>query len=212
MRDWPSFHQPRTQRARPGAEANRLAVVLHGKISNEVHRAFQSSSQPSPGMVGLSYCMLRDMVLEPVARYFEGVDIFGHAWNPEAQTLVEALYKPTAARFEEDMMMAFDLMCRQRARTPALGGPGGFFPMSCGRTMSHLLGMHRAIQLKSRHEHKRGFQYRAVLVARWDVLFQHTAVAPWLGAVAKSVRCRRPPPPPPVAHHVCARLRPPPEG
>ena len=184
---WPTFQQmmqtaPTSPRARPGPEGARLAVVFHGKIASELHRSFQLSALPSPGILGGSYCALRDMLLEPAAAYFDGIDIFGHAWSPEAQPLIEALYRPTAVQFEEDMMGRFDLACR----SASIGGPGMFFPMSCGRTMSHMLGMHRAIQLKSRHEHAHGFQYRAVLVSRWDVLWQSSDVAPWLGRLVAS--------------------------
>ena len=177
-------------RARPGPEAARLAVVLHGKIANELHRSFTLSALPSPGILGVSYCALRDMLLEPAAKFFDGVDIFGHSWSPVAQPLIEALYRPTAVQFEADMMAKFDIQCRYGGAgveaLASLGGPGTFYPLSCGRTMSHLLGMHRAIQLKSRHEHKQGFEYKAVLVSRWDVLWQSSNVARWLGHVVAS--------------------------
>ena len=177
--------KPIAPRARPGPKAARLAIVLHGKIANELHRSFTMSALPSSGIVGVSYCALRDMLLEPAAKFFDGIDIFGHSWSPETQPLIEALYRPTAVQFETDMMTKFDVQCRF-GPSGSLGGPGGFYPLSCGRTMSHLLGMHRAIQLKSRHELKQGFEYKAVLVSRWDVLWQSPDVAGWLGQVVKS--------------------------
>jgi hypothetical protein len=182
--------KPVAPRARPGPKAARLAIVLHGKIANELHRSFTMSALPSSGIVGVSYCALRDMLLEPAAKFFDGIDIFGHSWSPETQPLIEALYRPTAVQFETDMMTKFDVQCRFGASgsmmSGGLGGPGGLYPLSCGRTMSHLLGMYRAIQLKSRHELKQGFEYKAVLVSRWDVLWQSPDVARWLGQVVKS--------------------------
>tara|TARA_B100000795_G_scaffold264355_1_gene244755 strand:- start:93 stop:1910 length:1818 start_codon:yes stop_codon:yes gene_type:complete len=182
--------KPIAPRKKPGPKVARLAIVLHGKIANELHRSFTMSALPSSGIVGASYCALRDMLLEPAAKLFDGIDIFGHSWSPETQPLIEALYRPTAVQFETDMMTKFDVQCRFGAGGSTmgggLGGPGGFYPLSCGRTMSHLLGMYRAIQLKSRHELKQGFEYKAVLVSRWDVLWQSPDVARWLGQVVKS--------------------------
>ena len=63
-----------------------------------------------------------------------------------------------------------------------------FYPLSCGRTMSHLLGMHRAIQLKIKYEQQQGFQYCAVLVSRWDVLWMSAGVGSWLAEVAGKAR------------------------
>ena len=182
--------KPIAPRARPGPKVARLAIVLHGKVANELHRSFTMSALPSSGIVGVSYFALRDMLLEPAAKLFEGVDIFGHSWSPETRPLIEALYRPTAVQFEADMMTRFDVQCRFGASSSRLGGGiggfGGMYPLSCGRTMSHLLGMHRAIQLKSRHELEQGFEYKAVLVSRWDVLWQSPNVARWLGQVVRN--------------------------
>ena len=182
--DWPKFERARPARVSPGPEQQKLAIVLYGKIGNEIQRTFTPYAKASSGVLGLAYNAMRETILEPAAPHFKAIDIFGHSWSPEAKDLIEAMYKPTATSFEADMMSKFDLACRRKAHSRELGGPGFFYPISCGRTMSHMLGMQRAIALKAAHERAQGFEYRAVLVSRWDVLWQSSKVGTWLVDVA----------------------------
>ena len=65
------------------------------------------------------------------------------------------------------------IRARSRCADAGLRCPdAGFAPVYCHRTVSHLLGITRAMRLKRIEESSRGFRYDAVLLSRWDVLWQ----------------------------------------
>ncbi|MFH0806311.1 MAG: hypothetical protein V1885_01125 [Candidatus Brennerbacteria bacterium] len=80
------------------------------------------------------------------------VDVFIHAWNPELEKDLHALYRPVAASFEK--MVMFDASPTKRH---------GIY--------SRWSSFKKAVELKRQHEEREGFKYDFVMVARFDLLF-----------------------------------------
>ncbi|KAL1518839.1 hypothetical protein AB1Y20_003116 [Prymnesium parvum] len=156
----------------------RLAVVLYGKLALETQRP-HDGVRTSPATVGLSATTWAEAMLAPLG---EPIDVFGHCWNPEAAGLLRELWPSLTLPVvcEADVSARMEAACQRRARTAELGRVGCFFPRTCGRTMSHLLGIQRALRLKSAHELRRGRRYRAVLLCRWDVVWWSPRASAWL--------------------------------
>ena len=158
----------------------RLAVVLYGKIGNEVKRA-KDGGRPSAGTIGLSAITTQEVLLHPLARTFR-IDVFGHSWSVGGHAaLMTELWKPVRSRFEEDRSSEFERRCNNRTQVVR------FFPNSCGRTVSQLLGMQRAIHLKAEYESGHGFRYSAVFVSRWDLVWLSEKAAGIIGDLATSL-------------------------
>tara|TARA_B110001452_G_scaffold41582_1_gene31858 strand:+ start:489 stop:2003 length:1515 start_codon:yes stop_codon:yes gene_type:complete len=173
----------------------RLAVVLHGKIGNERQRA-KDGGLPSPGTIGLSAITAWQVLLEPLSARFD-IDRFGHCWSPRhLAPLLSEVWNLTASHFETDRSASFESACNPAKKMVQRCAGGSCetvsepqmrsFPGSCGRTMSQLLGMQRAIRLKARYEAAHGFRYDAVFVSRWDVVWWSSAAAKVLGDAAAS--------------------------
>ena len=78
--------------------AERIAVVLHGKIGSFYARALEGASA-DPRMVALSYRSLVRHVVQPnIGAY--AVDVFGHSWSPEVGQLIDALYEPRRSKHQ----------------------------------------------------------------------------------------------------------------
>ena len=161
----------------------RLAVVLYGKIGNEVQRALDGG-RPSAGTIGLSAITMQETLLQPLAQSFR-IDVFGHAWSAGGhEALITGLWKPVRSRFEKDRSGEFERSCNHRSRAIRS------YPNSCGRTMSQLLGIQRAIHLKAEHEASHGFNYSAVFVSRWDVVWWSNKAAGTIADLAASLAAR----------------------
>lgn len=158
----------------------RLAVVLYGKIGNEVKRA-KDGGRPSAGTIGLSAITAQEVLLRPLAGLFR-IDVFGHCWSAGGSAaLITELWKPVRSRFEDDRSSKFEQQCNARSRVIHS------FPGSCGRTISQLLGMQRAIHLKAEYERSHGFRYSAVFVSRWDLVWLSEKAAGIMAGLATSL-------------------------
>ena len=116
----------------------------------------------APLQFGLSAITTQEVLLHPLALRFR-IDVFGHAWSADGYAdLITKIWKPVRSRFEVDRSREFGLspvFCINRSR------PIKSFPNRCGRTVSQLLGMQRAIQLKAEHEAVHSFRYTGVFVS-----------------------------------------------
>ena len=107
-------------------------------------------------MVALSYRSLVRHVVQPnIGAY--AVDVFGHSWSPEVGQLIDALYEPRRSKHQPAQFWE----C-----------PVAFDPRYCSRTRSHVEGIRRAMALKRDEERATGVAYEAVLLSRWDVVWQ----------------------------------------
>ena len=170
------------ERGAPAAEGGRhsLAIVLHGKIGGMTPMAPDVSTTSmmrvrsvdgapaSSSMMALSYASLLQHVIAPNRRRGIQVDIFGHSWSPEVAGLLDALYQPTRSLHEPPRG---DLKC------PAVDH---VFLKECFRTVSHLLGIRRAIEVKVDEERARGKRFDSVYIGRWDVLWNRPLSLPSL--------------------------------
>lgn len=147
----------------------RFAIVLHGRLGGLQSLRAGAAPQPLRSLDGAvasvssaAMCaasLLRHVVLPNRNRY--AVDIIGHSWSPEIGAALDQLYGVRRSAHEVGVPM-------QGFRCP----DAGFAPVYCHRTVSHLLGITRAMRLKRIEESSRGFRYDAVLLSRWDVLWQ----------------------------------------
>ena len=157
-----------------------LAIVLHGKIGGMVPmvsdvptasmmrvRSVEGASASS-SMMALSYASLLQHVIAPNRRRGIQVDIFGHSWSPEVAGLLDALYQPTRSLHE---LPRSDLRCPVVDRVML---------KECVRTVSHLLGIRRAIEVKMAEERERGKKFDSVYIGRWDVLWNRPLSLPSL--------------------------------
>ena len=155
---------PSDARRRP-----RLAVVLHGKVGGvaslapgappRATRSFENA-QPSVAAAALCAASLARHVLAPNRAHFD-VDVVGHSWSPEVGAALDALFAPVRSVHERGVPIA-------GFKCPL----AGFSPAYCHRTVSHLLGIARAMELKRVEEEARGATYDAVFLSRWDVLWR----------------------------------------
>jgi hypothetical protein len=149
-----------------------LCVVLHGRMGGLASlvrgaaprpmRAFEGA-QPSVVSAALCAASLERHVVAPNRQRFD-VDVVGHSWSPEIGDTLNALFAPRRAVHEAGLD-------RSNFRCPSTS----FNPGYCHRTASHLLGIARAMRVKTAEERARGRPYDAVLLSRWDVLW-HTAL------------------------------------
>ena len=143
----------------------RLAVVLHGRMGGLASLVPGSPARPvrsvdgaAPSVASAALCAgsLMRHVLAPIARRTHGTaDVFGHSWSPEIGQTLDGLFAPRRSRHEPGVP-------RAGFRCPAAGFSHAF----CHRTVSHLLGITRAMRLKREEEVARGFTYDAVFLSR----------------------------------------------
>ena len=157
-----------------------LAIVLHGKIGGMMPMASDvptasmmrvrsvEGASASSSMMALSYASLLQHVIAPNRRRGIQVDIFGHSWSPEVAGLLDALYQPTRSLHE---LPRSDLRCPVVDRVML---------KECVRTVSHLLGIRRAIEVKMAEERERGKKFDSVYIGRWDVLWNRPLSLPSL--------------------------------
>ena len=164
-----------------------LAIVLHGKIggmppmapdvplggmivptSSLMQVRSVDGASASSSMLALSYASLFQHVIAPNRRRGIQVDIFGHSWSPEVAGLLDALYQPTRSLHEPSRR---DLKCPAVDRVRL---------KECMRTVSHLLGIRRAIEVKVDEERERGKRFDSVYIGRWDVLWNRPLSLPSL--------------------------------
>ena len=164
---------------RDRAPGHSLAIVLHGKIGGMMPMVSEvpgssmlrvrsvEGASASPSMMALCYASLLQHVIAPNRRRGTRVEIFGHSWSPEVAGLLDALYQPTRSVHE---FPRSDLKC------PA----SRVLSRECLRTVSHLLGMRRAIEVKMAEERERGIAFDSVYIGRWDVLWNRPLSLPSL--------------------------------
>ena len=160
-----SMREPRSD----SAIRYRLAIVLHGRLgglasllAGATPRALRSFDGALPSVTSAALCAasLERHVIAPNRARFD-IDVVGHSWSPEVGESLDALFAPRRSAHERGLPL-------QGFRCP----DAGFQHAYCHRTVSHLLGITRAMRLKRAEEVARGFQYDAVLLSRWDVLWQ----------------------------------------
>ena len=96
------------------------------------------------------------------------IDVVGHSWSPEIGQTLDALFAPKRAVHEQGMSIS-NFKC-----------PNPSFNLGfCHRTVSHVLGITKAMRVKEEEESARGRKYDMVFLSRWDVLWQ----TPLLGGV-----------------------------
>lgn len=115
----------------------------------------------------------RQHVLEP-ARHM-GIDVFGHSWSVEAGLLLRTIFRPTLLQLEPPLSVVSEACKRivssgNWSRKWVKGTE-----KDCERVRSQFVGLRRALLLKERWEKAHRLQYRAVLLSRWDVLWQQEA-------------------------------------
>ena len=141
-----------------------LAIVLHGKIG-DVHlfsapvqavRAVDGA-QASPALIAMCLDALLRHVIEPNTQLFSRINVIGHSWSIELGGVIDALLQPFLAISSHEAppplqgFVCANLSLEQR---------------TCHRTFSHLLGLHRALELKRIVERRVGQLYSAVLISR----------------------------------------------
>ena len=165
-------------RRAPRTGASRVALVLAGKIGSLTQRTLYHFVKAAPSVVALGALTWSEHVINPLKSHGIAVDVFGHAWSPEAEPFVREFWRPTAFVAEPDRSRELENACRARLQRQKLLT----YPNSCGRTMSQLLGTTRAMRLKAAHEQRHGFTYAAVVFSRWDVLWLSPTLAELLAA------------------------------
>jgi hypothetical protein len=146
-----------------------LAVVLHGRMGGMASlmpgapgrplRSFDGAV-PSPSSAALCAASLEQHVIGPNRAHF-AVDVFGHSWSPEIGATLDGLFAPRRSLHEEGISKA-------NFRCPDPNFSHGY----CHRTVSHLLGIARAMRLKKLEEIARGREYDVVFLSRWDILWR----------------------------------------
>ena len=147
----------------------RLAIVLHGRFGGMQSLRVGVKPQPTRSLDGATASVssaamcaasLQRHVIEPNRHRF-AVDVFGHSWSPEISAALDVLFEPKRSAHEAAIPI-------KGFRCP----DAGFALLYCYRTVSHLLGISRAMRLKQVEEASLRRPYTAVLLSRWDVLWQ----------------------------------------
>ena len=146
-----------------------LVVVLHGRMGGlgslmvgAPPRAQRSveGAQPSVSSAALCAASLERHVLAPNRHRFD-IDVVGHSWSPEIGATLDGLYAPVRSMHERGLPQT-NFRCPNAS----------FAPHYCHRTVSHLLGITRAMRLKAEEEAARRRTYDLVFLSRWDILWQ----------------------------------------
>ena len=152
---------------KPSAEPS-LAIVLHGRLGGlgsllqgAPPRALRSFEGAQPSVVSAALCAasLERHVIAP-NRHRWDIDVVGHSWSPEIGQTLDALFAPKRAVHEQGMSIS-NFKC-----------PNPSFNLGfCHRTVSHVLGITKAMRVKEEEESARGRKYDMVFLSRWDVLW-----------------------------------------
>ena len=81
---------------RPRHHTSRVALVLAGKIGSLTQRTLYHFVKAAPSVVALGALTWSEHVIEPLRTHGIEVDVFGHAWSPEAEPFVREFWRPTA--------------------------------------------------------------------------------------------------------------------
>jgi hypothetical protein len=156
--------------ARPAAGRRwRLAIVLHGRMGGSGSllqgappKPLRSLDGAMPSVTSAALCAasLERHIIAP-NRGRADMDVFGHSWSPEIGATLDALFALRRSVHQQGLPLR-GFHCPE----------SGFAHHYCHRTVSHLLGITRAMRLKRAEELERAFTYDAVFLSRWDVLWQ----------------------------------------
>ena len=147
-----------------------LAIVLHGRMGGLASlmqgappRPLRTFDGALPSLASAALCAasLELHVIAPNRQRYD-VDVVGHSWSPEIGAALDGLFSPRRSVHERGIPVG-GFRCPNTS----------FAPSYCHRTLSHLLGITRAMRLKAAVERERGVRYDAVFLSRWDVLW-HT--------------------------------------
>ena len=176
----------------------RVAVVLYGRIGALDHsdgtkfRSRDGGTASAPMLVMVYAAFVRH-VLRPAEQSGTAVDVFGHSWSPEVEELLTLLWRPLALSVEAPLSTEVLTAACGRFQTSKSDCAGcssrRIHRIDCERTRSQFLGMRRALLVKRRweREHSAAYHGGAVLLARWDVLWERPLE---LAALAASLRPR----------------------
>lgn len=147
-------------------ERHRVALVFFGKHGADETRSHQMARAQtgSLALIRRSYQSWRSKLLDanPGSRF----DVFIHSWSPEVadeltrlwgDTIVAQHHEPT--RYISEHPGTTDLRFRCEA-----------VQVLCERTLSQLLSISKALQLKRESELEQGAKYEIVLVSRHDLM------------------------------------------
>ena len=159
--------RPRAGSAYHETPVRSMAVVLHGRMGGMASlvpgapaRPIRSLEGAVPSIASATLCAasLERHVIAPNRARF-AIDVIGHSWSPEIGAALDALYAPRRSLHEHGVPMSRNFRC-----------PATSFALHyCHRTVSHLLGISRAMALKKQQERERGFTYDLIFLSRWFV-------------------------------------------
>ena len=148
---------PKSSRHRP-----RLAIVLHGRLGGLASllgappRALRSFDGAIASVSAAALCAtaLERHFIAPNRAHAE-MDVFGHSWSPEIGETLDTLFSPRRSSHEHGLPLA-GFRC-----------PHPSFSLNyCHRTVSHLLGISRAMALKRAEEQARSARNGVPFVRR----------------------------------------------
>jgi hypothetical protein len=154
------------------AAAFRIAVVLHGRMGglaslkpDAPKRPVRSLYLAEASVASAANCAasLERHLIGPLVRHGATADVIGHSWSPEIGFALDTLFGTARSLHEVGAP-------KDGFRCPV----SGFSKNYCHRTVSHMRGIGRAMRLKRAEEQARGFEYDAVFLSRWDVLWART--------------------------------------
>ena len=163
----------------------RVAIVLHGRMgglnslmAGMPPRATRSYDNAHPSVASAALCAasLERHFVAPNRRLNVETEVFGHSWSPEIGAALDTLFAPRRSLHERGVQL-------NRFQCPLKG----FAHAYCHRTVSHLLGITRAMRLKAAEERATGNTYDAVFLSRWDIMWQtplvvlHAGLPGWQG-------------------------------
>ena len=139
-----------------------MALVFFGKFSNSGRSSqMGSSDNASVALIERTHAAFRDNLLEANANV--DVDVFAHSWSPEVAAAFDAIWGPLLVKSLHEPTLIADstsdrlaIQCLESAT-------------NCERTASQLLGVRKAVALRSEHELFTGLRYDLTIVARNDL-------------------------------------------
>ena len=145
--------------------ASRRAVVVYGRVGTYQHRAGVLSTGASGEATLWQACArtAAEHVLKPWRENGAQVDVFVQSWNPELADAMDSFWKPAASDHSN------------QSRLPASAATCPIRMKLCERTMWALLGLKRALVLRTKWEASHPSRARAhvaVLAMRHDVYWR----------------------------------------
>lgn len=157
------------QHGRPAPPVARRAVVLYGRVgaAGSAARYLPTDGTGSPEVARWAARSIQRNIISVWARHGL-VDVFVHSWNPELATLMDESYAPQGALHQPQNSTEHmsSLVC-PKVRITRVNT--GLRLTDCIRTQWALLGMQRALQLRSRFCHRHAVEHASILVMRHDV-------------------------------------------